>query len=102
MPTPDSSTAGSTRPGKPFPDYPLFAHRNGQWAKKIRGKLHYFGPWSDPRGALLRYEKEKDDLAAGREPRPDEPSDALTVHQMVYLCLEAKKLKVQSRELETL
>lgn len=100
MPTPDSSTAGSTRPGKPFPDYPLFAHRNGQWAKKIRGKLHYFGPWSDPRGALLRYEREKDDLAAGREPRPDESSDALSVHQMVYLCLEAKKLKVQSRELE--
>jgi integrase len=98
--TRDSTTLGNTRPGKPFPDYPLFAHHNGQWAKKIRGKFHYFGPWNDPGGALVRYEKEKDDLQAGREPQPDEPSDALTVHQMVYLFLEAKKLMVQSRELE--
>ena len=44
-----------TKPSKPTSDYPLFAHNNGQWAKKIKGKLHYFGPWGDPRGALARY-----------------------------------------------
>jgi hypothetical protein len=48
--TPDTPTI--PKPPKPYPDYPLFPHGNGSWAKKIRGHLHYFGPWSDPDGAL--------------------------------------------------
>ena len=31
------------RPDKPYKDYPLYAHRNGQWGKKVLGATRYFG-----------------------------------------------------------
>ena len=89
-------------PPKPYLDFPLYAHKSGRWAKKIRGKTYFFGPWRDPNGALRRYHMDKDDLEAGRKPRREEPNvtDALTVKQMVGLFLDAKEINVQSGELE--
>jgi hypothetical protein len=41
----------SSRPAKPRPDFPLFPHQNGQWAKKIKGRPYFFGSWrQDPAG----------------------------------------------------
>ncbi len=56
------------KPAKPYEDYPLFAHDNGQWAKKIRGKLHYFGKWSEPDEALDAYLQDRDYLHSGKTP----------------------------------
>jgi hypothetical protein len=38
---------------KPTPSFPR-AHGRGQWAKKVRGKIRYFGPWNDPAEAFRR------------------------------------------------
>ena len=97
-----SSTDSITneKPAKPYPEFPLYAHASGRWAKKIRGKTHFFGKWGDPQAALRRYYQEIDDLRAGRIPaRHRAAGDLLTVDQMVNHCLAGKKLKVLSGEL---
>jgi integrase len=93
------STAEPTRskPAKPYPEFPLTAHPAGQWCKKIRGQLHYFGPWDDPDGALTKYLEQKDALHAGRKPRPD--TDALTVKDLANAFLNEKKALQQAGEL---
>jgi hypothetical protein len=96
--TPATPAGGKpAKPGKPTPDFPLFAHAAGVWAKKIRGKLHYFGPWNDPGGALAKYEAEKDDLHAGRTPRQD--ASGTTVKDVANAFLNAKNEAAKAGEL---
>ena len=64
------------RPDKPYSDFPLFAHANGRWAKKIRGRFVYFGPWSDSDDALQWYLEQRDDLHADR-PLPIDDEEKL-------------------------
>lgn len=45
------STDSKARPEKPA-GFPLYPHASGQWAKTIKGKKIYFGPWDDRDGAL--------------------------------------------------
>src|SRR5262249_10252798 len=85
------------KPAKPYPEYPLTAHPAGYWCKKIRGKVHYFGPWSDPDGALAKYLDQKDALHAGRLPRADQES--LMVKELVNAFLNAKQALVDAGEL---
>ena len=69
--------ANSTKqkPDKPRPDFPLYPHASGKWAKTIRGKAYYFGTWADPEGALREYLEDRDDLYAGRTPKsPQRPN----------------------------
>ena len=98
-------TAKSTRrpnkkvakPRKPYTDFPLFSHATKRWAKKIRGKLHYFGPWNDPDGALRKYLDQRDDLHAGREPRSTEGE--LTIRDLANRFLTAKKQLLDAGEI---
>ena len=89
--------AGS-KPEKPTPDFPLFAHQNGQWAKKIRGKLYYFGKWADPDGAVIAYNRDRDDLLAGRVPQ-SRTAGGLTVDELVNRFLYYKDQSTQTGEL---
>ncbi len=86
---------GNGKTGKPHKDYPLYRHKSGQWAKRVRGRVHYFG--TDPDAALEKWAKQKDDLLAGRAP---EDGDGLTVGKLANLFLSSKQARVNSRELE--
>ncbi len=63
------------------------------------GRPHYFGPWDDPDGALQKYLEQKDDLHAGRTPRPDSDPEALTVKDVANAFLNAKQDAVNAGEL---
>jgi integrase len=93
-----STPGGQTKPPKPYPEFPLFPHATKRWAKKIRGRLHYFGPWHDPQGALRRYLDEKDALYAGRTPGPRSEGGP-TVRDLLNRFLAAKQTLVESGEL---
>jgi integrase len=80
--------------GKPYPDFPLFRHASGQWAKKVRGKMHYFGiEWKE---ALAAWDRDKDALYAGRTRKT---ADSLTVRDLCNRFLTTKKLLMESGEL---
>lgn len=83
-------------PKKPYPDFPLFAHQSGQWAKKIRGKTRYFGAWADPDAALARFLKEQHDLYAGVEPNRE---NGVSILDLGDAFLTAKLARIETGEL---
>ncbi len=85
------------KPKKPYPDFPLFAHDRGYWAKCIKRKFYYFGPWDDPDGALAEYERVRHDLYAGRTPPPKTEGGSL--RDAVNLWLAARKADIETGEL---
>jgi integrase len=96
-PSQSKKSANSAKPNKPHPEFPLFPHASGQWAKKIRGHMHYFGKWDDPDGALNAYLKQREALHAGRKPR--EESEGTTLKELANAFLNAKQALVNSGEL---
>ena len=94
-----TNPAKPTKPDKPRPDFPLFPHATRRWAKKIRGKLVYFGPWDDPQGALDRYLADAVDLHAGRVPRKVD-GEAVALRDVVNHFLTAKQRQLEAGELK--
>lgn len=94
----DSTKTGKgERPKKPHPDFPLFAHQTGRWAKKVCGKMEYFGPWNDPQGALEKWIANKDELLAGHRPRPK--GNVVTLGDLCNDFLNAKTNRLATGEL---
>jgi integrase len=85
------------KPAKPYPEFPLFPHATKRWAKKIRGKMCYFGPWEDADGALKKYQEQREDLHAGRTPRVQ--ADGLAVRNLLNHFLTAKRHLLDTREI---
>ncbi|MCA8998353.1 MAG: tyrosine-type recombinase/integrase, partial [Planctomycetaceae bacterium] len=86
------------KPSKPYPEFPLTAHANGQWCKKIRGKVIFFGVWSDPHAALAKYLNEREEWQAGQNPRPSR-FNKTTTEDVVNLFLARCEERVRSGEL---
>lgn len=60
-----ASKSTKLKPSKPYPEYPLFAHVNGQWCRKINGQHCFFGCWDDPKAALAKHNAEYASLKEG-------------------------------------
>lgn len=91
-----STKRPTSKPAKPK-DFPLFPHAAGQWAKKVKGKLRYFGVWDDPDAALELWLHQKDYLIAGRIP-PPLGHTSLTVKELCNQFLDSVKRKVATGE----
>ena len=84
------------KPKKPRPDFPLYAHAVGKWAKTIRGKTFYFGTWDDPEGALREYLDTKDDLDAGRTPSI---KGGITLRELCNAFMASKRIDLDAGRL---
>lgn len=73
----------------------MTAFGNGQWGKRIRGKIHYFGVWSDPPTALERYRTEYPEI----QKTGQRGTTGVSVDELVNLFLDAKESRVLAGEL---
>lgn len=84
---------------KPYPSFPLTPHASGQFCKKIRGKIFYFGPVHDPDAALDRYHKHCQGLHSGQVTTVDRTVE-LTLAELANRFLAAKDRKRAAGDIE--
>ncbi len=88
----------AAKPSKPYPDFPLYAHNSKRWAKKIKGRTHFFGHWNNWQAALERFQYENDYLQQGKTP-PPKTDGRLTIGDLVNDFLAHRDAKLQSGDL---
>ena len=87
------------KPEKPYVGFPLFPHATKRWAKKILGKVHYFGSWSNSwQPALQKFQDQRDDLYAGQLPRVR--GEGPSIDELKERFLAWKRQMVEAGELE--
>ena len=99
--TPEAFPVKTAKVKKPYPEYPLFAHASNQWAKKIKGRMWYFGTLDDHVAALDKYNEQIHEIQAGRDPRRTKKQTSaaeLSVHDMVNLFLARQEARIKTGE----
>jgi len=86
---------------KPYPEFPLTAHRGtGRWRKIHQGKSYYFGPLADWQGALERFNRQWPYIISGREAPPENVADGgLRLADLADEFLNAKRNRLTAGEL---
>ena len=84
---------------KPRSDkFPLTLHKTGQYCKKIKGKIYYFG--SDRRIALQRYLEQAAELHLGRSTQNNNSvNQSITIKDLSNLYLEHQHSRVESGQI---
>lgn len=78
--------------------FPLTLHKTGQFCKKIKGKIHYFG--TDRRKALDRYLEQAAYLHAGRPVSHSPTAEQLSIKTMCNLYLDHQESRVAVGEVK--
>jgi len=77
--------------------FPLTLHKTGQYCKKIRGKLYYFG--MDKKRAMERYLEQAAFLHAGRSRKAVGAADRLSIKTLCNLYLDHQESRAAIGEL---
>lgn len=102
------------KPPKPFPGFPLYLHRSGRYAKKIRGVTKFFGRWGHKVGpdivpvedlqkaaelAKAEYERQAPYLFDGKDAPKVEPDTGPDIFDLREQFLDAKDAAVNAGRL---
>ena len=78
--------------------FPLTLHKTGQYCKKIKGKLSYFG--TDKKAALNRYLDQAAYLHANKRPRLKTSGNTLSIKTLCKLYLDHQVSRSEIKEMK--
>ena len=79
--------------------FPLTLHKTGQFCKKIKGKIYYFG--ANKRQALERYLEQAAYLHAGKAPKPQASHGNLSIKVLCNLYLDHQESRAKLGEIQS-